>query len=334
MRQLGMSISTVDKELEFADPKEEATYWKQVAEDLERKLQEARDELDEFQEGSRELEAELETQLEQAEARQRELLSAKTRLETENESLKARLDASQNESYLTISALQDEVAQLKAVREEVQKYVRELEQANDDLERAKRATVCSLEDFEQKLNQAIERNAILENELDEKETLQESVQRLKDEARDLRQELAVKEKERKKPGDGLEFSKDKESNKENKEPLKIEGSPLKPETTSQTSDFHATTASIGTSPLHTGYGTSPLTPSARISALNIVGDLLRKVGALESKLASCRNFVKDQPRNPRGSTGSNSPSDSPRPSRIPKSSYQNPGMQGLVKVQV
>lgn len=334
MRQPGMSISTADKELEFADPKEEATYWKQVAEDLERKLQEARDELDEFQEGSRELEAELETQLEQAEARQRELLSAKTRLETENESLKARLDASQNESYLTISALQDEVAQLKAVREEVQKYVRELEQANDDLERAKRATVCSLEDFEQKLNQAIERNAILENELDEKETLQESVQRLKDEARDLRQELAVKEKERKKPGDGLEFSKDKENNKENKEPFKIEGSPLKSETTSQTADFHATTASIGTSPLHTGYGTSPLTPSARISALNIVGDLLRKVGALESKLASCRNFVKDQPRNPRGSTGSNSPSESPRPSRIPKSSYQTPGMQGLVKVQV
>ena len=122
MRQLGMSISTADKELEFADPKEEATYWKQVAEDLERKwvfwrpslsmtfircsrkmiedsnstfllverLQEARDELDEFQEGSRELEAELETQLEQAEARQRELLSAKTRLETENESLKVK----------------------------------------------------------------------------------------------------------------------------------------------------------------------------------------------------------------------------------------------------
>lgn len=336
MRQPGMSISTGDKELEFADPKEEATYWKQVAEDLERKLQEARDELDEFQEGSRELEAELETQLEQAEARQRELLSAKTRLETENESLKARLDASQNESYLTISSLQDEVAQLKAVREEVQKYVRELEQANDDLERAKRATVCSLEDFEQKLNQAIERNAILENELDEKETLQESVQRLKDEARDLRQELAVKEKEKKKPGEGLEFTKDKENNKENKEPSRLEGTPVKADTVIQTSDplVNLTTASIGTSPLHSGYGNSPLTPSARISALNIVGDLLRKVGALESKLASCRNFVKDQPRNPRGSTGSSSPSDSPRPSRIPKSSYQNQGMQGLVKVQV
>ena len=41
-------------------------------------------------------------------------------------------------------------------------------------------------------------------------------------------------------------------------------------------------------------GGTPLTPAARISALNIVGVLLRKVGALESKLASCRNFVYDQ----------------------------------------
>ncbi|KAF6125950.1 nudE neurodevelopment protein 1 [Phyllostomus discolor] len=44
-------------------------------------------------------------------------------------------------------------------------------------------------------------------------------------------------------------------------------------------------------------GGTPLTPSARISALNIVGDLLRKVGALESKLASCRNFVYEQSPN-------------------------------------
>lgn len=81
----------------------------------------------------------------------------------------------------------------------------------------------SLEDFEGRLNQAIERNAFLESELDEKESLLVSVQRLKDEARgtdrkpaqnnfclckhwreyvmsltlssaDLRQELAVRER--------------------------------------------------------------------------------------------------------------------------------------------
>jgi hypothetical protein len=41
----------------------------------------------------------------------------------------------------------------------------------------------SLEDFDVQLNRAIERNAFLENELDEKASLQETVQRLKDEAR-------------------------------------------------------------------------------------------------------------------------------------------------------
>lgn len=46
-----------------------------------------------------------------------------------------------------------------------------------------RATIMSLDDFEHRLNQAIERNAFLESELDEKENLLESVQRLKDEAR-------------------------------------------------------------------------------------------------------------------------------------------------------
>ena len=71
------------------------------------------------------------------------------------------------------------------------KYVRELEQQNDDLERAKRSTLANLEDFEGRLNVAIERNAFLESELDEKENLRGVVQRLKDETRDLRQELKV-----------------------------------------------------------------------------------------------------------------------------------------------
>ena len=69
--------------------------------------------------------------------------------------------------------------------------MRELEQQNDDLERAKRSTLASLEDFEGRLNIAIERNAFLESELDEKENLKMVVQRLKDETRDLRQELNV-----------------------------------------------------------------------------------------------------------------------------------------------
>lgn len=79
-------------------------------------------------------------------------------------------------------------------RETLQKYVRELEQTNDDLERTKRNTVQSLDDFESRLNQEMERNALLEHELDEKDTLHAMVQRLKDETRDLRHELAVRPK--------------------------------------------------------------------------------------------------------------------------------------------
>ena len=52
--------------------------------------------------------------------------------------------------------------------------------------RVGRTMVVSLEDFEGRLNQALERNAFLESELDEKETLREMVQRLKDESRGQR----------------------------------------------------------------------------------------------------------------------------------------------------
>jgi hypothetical protein len=41
------------------------------------------------------------------------------------------------------------------------------------------------------MNIAIERNAFLESELDEKESLKAVVQRMKDESRDLRAELQI-----------------------------------------------------------------------------------------------------------------------------------------------
>merc|ERR1711887_95670 len=83
------------------------------------------------------------------------------------------------------------MGEIKGIKEKLHKYVRELEQQNDDLERVKRSTLASLEDFEGRMNAAIERNAFLESELDEKENLKMAVQRLKDETRDLRSELKV-----------------------------------------------------------------------------------------------------------------------------------------------
>ncbi|KAJ1097051.1 hypothetical protein NDU88_002180 [Pleurodeles waltl] len=274
----------------FASVEEEVHYWKELASKYKQCAEDAQEELREFQEGSREYEAELEAQLQHAENRNRDLVSENNRLHTELESIKEKFEAQHSEGYRQISALEHDLAQTTAIKDRLQKYIRELEQSNDDLERAKRATIMSLEDFEQRLNQAIERNAFLESELDEKENLLESVQRLKDEARDLKQELAVQHKQEK-PKTCIGSSSEVE----------------KIDTAIQAS------VSVPSTPLmHRGYGAglgtplsckrsfedscsgTPLTPAARISALNIVGDLLRKVGALESKLASCRNFVYDQ----------------------------------------
>jgi NUDE protein, C-terminal conserved region len=68
-------------------------------------------------------------------------------------------------------------------KENLKAYIRELEQKNDDLERANRVVSESVAGFEAMLNQAYEKNALLENEVDEKEQMQIKLQRLMDEAR-------------------------------------------------------------------------------------------------------------------------------------------------------
>ncbi|XP_008162039.1 nuclear distribution protein nudE-like 1 isoform X3 [Chrysemys picta bellii] len=273
---------------DFSSPKEETAYWKELSLKYKQSFQEAREELAEFQEGSRELEAELEAQLVQAEQRNRDLQADNQRLKYEVETLKEKLEHQYTQSYKQVSVLEDDLSQTRAIKDQLHKYVRELEQANDDLERAKRATIVSLEDFEQRLNQAIERNAFLESELDDKESLLVSVQRLKDEARDLRQELAVRERQQEVTRKSAPSSPTLDCEKMDSAVQASLSLPATPVGKGSENSFPSPKA------IPNGFGTSPLTPSARISALNIVGDLLRKVGALESKLAACRNFAKDQ----------------------------------------
>ncbi|XP_051905984.1 nuclear distribution protein nudE-like 1-B [Hippocampus zosterae] len=267
----------------FSTKDEEVDYWKSQALKYQQSCREAREELQEFQEGSQELEAELEAQLGQAERRLRDLQSENERLKSEADNLKEKLEKQHAQSYQQISVLEDDLGRTRSVKEQLHKSVRKLEQANDDLERAKRATIVSLEDFEGRLNQAIERNAFLESELDEKESLLVSVQRLKDEARDLRQELAVRDR----TTDRRSAPSSPTSEPDSAAPasLSLPATPV---------GQSAERPSLGPRALPNGCGSSSLTPSARISALNIVGDLLRKVGALESKLAACRSFAKNQ----------------------------------------
>ncbi|KAM6939552.1 nuclear distribution protein nudE homolog 1-like [Xenentodon cancila] len=270
----------------FASLEEELRFWREQAQRRQQRAEEAQEELQEFQQMSRDYEAELEIELKQCEARNKELLLDNNRLRMEIETIKEKVEAQHSDALRNISMLEDDLAATKAVRDHLQKYIRELEQSNDDLERTKRATIMSLEDFEQRMNQVIERNAFLESELDEKENLLESVQRLKDEARDLRQELAVKQKERR-----MSSSLSKDADR----PDLPCGSPMNPSIPVTPSKPASSYITPPASSIRRGDGLTgtPLTTSARISALNIVGELLRKVGNLESKLASCRDFVYD-----------------------------------------
>ncbi|XP_069036795.1 nuclear distribution protein nudE homolog 1 isoform X1 [Lepisosteus oculatus] len=271
---------------------EELRYWKEAAEKYRQSAEEAQDELQEFQQMSRDYEQELEAELKQCEARNRELLTHNNRLRMELETYKEKFEAQHSEAFRQISTLEGDLAETTAVRDQLQKYIRELEQANDDLERAKRATIMSLEDFEQRMNQVIERNAFLESELDEKENLLESVQRLKDEARDLRQELAVQQKQERRPSLSAAAKEGEKAESPARPPSALPSLPGTPGGPRMTPSTFATPPSS----YRRGDGLTgtPLTTSARISALNIVGELLRKVGNLEAKLASCRDFVNDQ----------------------------------------
>ena len=52
--------------------------------------------------------------------------------------LQEKLEHQYAQSYKQVSVLEDDLSQTRAIKEQLHKYVRELEQANDDLERAKR----------------------------------------------------------------------------------------------------------------------------------------------------------------------------------------------------
>nr|CAD7444193.1 unnamed protein product [Timema bartmani] len=178
---------------------------------------------------------------------------------------------------MQILELQTSVSEYNNRQETLVKYIRELEQKNDDLERANRAMMTSLGESETKLNTAIERNAILEVEQDETKSI---LQRLKDESRDLLQEMKIRGPQVPDNDKSLErVCSPIDSNKltvEIQTPTGIPGSPLK-------------ISHPG------GIQNIPLTPSTRISGMNIVSDLIRKIGALESKLASCRNASREIP---------------------------------------
>lgn len=284
----------------------------EIIDRLTRRNLELEAELEEFQQSSRDLERELEAQLEQSEKRNSDLTAANSRLTLEVENVKLKLSEVSTSTSEHISELEQELKVTKETNEQLIVEIRDLEQSNDDLERAQRALAASLEEFESKFNEQIEKNVFLECELGEKSDLEIMIQRLKDEVRDLKQELQIQEQRSAEIASSHHHRYPRRTGSINS-PVVTVG----PTTTSVIST--PTTAACvmnnnvlskpclkktmipvpalsPTSPTSNGkdiLGRNPqiMNSSTRVSALNIVSDLLRKVGALESKLAACRNLV-------------------------------------------
>ncbi|XP_047023876.1 nuclear distribution protein nudE-like 1 isoform X1 [Helicoverpa zea] len=235
-------------------------YWKKLAKYYEQKVSDIQQELDEYTENSAQLEKELEASLVQVEKQNRDLEHQNQRLKNEIEMLRSKLERSQQET----NALENELQALKIDKDKQGVYIRELEQKNDDLERGQRVISESVSCIESLLNQAYERNAVLESEVDEIETLRVRLQRATDEARDLKHELKVMEK----------VPKPKKGDESTIEGSLVNGHISNPSRT----QVEIETQTSLMSPQKREINGNGMTPSSRVTAINIVGDLLRKVG--------------------------------------------------------
>ncbi|XP_026469396.1 nuclear distribution protein nudE-like 1-B isoform X3 [Ctenocephalides felis] len=256
---------------QYANKDQEISYWKDLADKYLQEKSDAQQELEDFTEESRQLECELEASLKQSENEIRDLRLTVRNLQAELESSRNKLETFDKENC----SLEVNCNALSSEKEKLLIYIRELEQKNDDLERAHRNVTESVATFEDLLNKAYEKNALLENEVGEKENLQVQLQRLRDEARDLKQELKIKVK------DGDKNLTNGYSNSYMN--LSLDSNRLHCEMETQTVVDNQTTMNTPIKQQLKIDGNS-LTSAGRISAMNIVGDLLRKVGMADTVL--------------------------------------------------
>jgi predicted RNase H-like nuclease (RuvC/YqgF family) len=101
------------------------------------RYEELNSQFDDFQKSSLEFEKELELQLGQSDEKIKELQNVNTRYSVDNDTLKTKLNELNTHTHKQISQLQEELAKFKAVRDEMQKYIRELEQKNDNIVKLK-----------------------------------------------------------------------------------------------------------------------------------------------------------------------------------------------------
>ncbi|KAK5707678.1 NADH:ubiquinone oxidoreductase [Elasticomyces elasticus] len=151
--------------------------------------------LSDFQASSKELEEQLERDIEAAEKNERKLKEQVEKLTFEVEEWKGKYKLAKQEANSAQTVLQKEVTTLREKVRGLEGRLRDVEVVNDDYERLQRNTEASHEDLEAKLNVAIERGAMQEEDIRagelEREALRIETQRLRDELGDLKVESEI-----------------------------------------------------------------------------------------------------------------------------------------------
>ncbi|WRT70183.1 uncharacterized protein IL334_007177 [Kwoniella shivajii] len=180
-----------DEDMAFDSPEDEIAHYREKCRQSMDMLTETRAELEEFQQSSKELEDEMEQELASNEKVQGELKEKIKRLEIEKEEWKSKQIALQKLHSSTTAAMHREMDNLRSERDKTLVALRDLEMGNDELERNERVAVSSLLDLESKYNRAIEEKTLLEQEIVQKQEMEEECQRLKDEMRDANNEISI-----------------------------------------------------------------------------------------------------------------------------------------------
>jgi len=117
---------------------------------------------------SHELESELEKLLGESEQKVKTLTADGLKTTREFRNLQDKHASLKEQLSSQIRQLEDTVTTMKTREDEMRSRIRVLEQSNDDIEREERVTQTSLSELESKYSKTLERNVLLEQELEDK----------------------------------------------------------------------------------------------------------------------------------------------------------------------
>ncbi|PWN18034.1 hypothetical protein BCV69DRAFT_285328 [Microstroma glucosiphilum] len=175
----------------FDDDAQEVAFWKSKAQALRELLDEAHVSLRDFEMSSKELEEEMDKELAQSNKQLEEAIRNNEKLSQDREEWKSKYQSSLHQRNKEIAEATKELTQLRETSNIYRKKLRDMELDNDGLENAERMIRSTLEDVENRYNQQMERTTLMEQEIIEKLQLEETNQRLRDEIREMSEELNV-----------------------------------------------------------------------------------------------------------------------------------------------